>query len=132
MDQTAALAPTGGIFSRIGRFFKPVPLMGYLIGFLVCVFWEKMAGEGLSAMLGLPKMPILFGIVTIFKVVAGMVNLLIKGDAFNWVTLIQIPMALVYFSVTYLIPLALICRLAAKPANVLAGYLQRFPLIVSA
>ncbi|BBO80558.1 hypothetical protein DSCO28_11240 [Desulfosarcina ovata subsp. sediminis] len=132
MDQTATLHPTEGMFLRIGHFFKPVPLMGYLVGFLVCVLWEQLAGDGLSAILGLPKMPVLFGILTIFKVVAGVVNLLIKGDAFDWATLVQIPTALVYLTVIYLVPLTLVCRLSVKPANTLARFLQGFPLIVTA
>ena len=101
MDETLAPKQTGGIFYRVGLFFKPVPLLGYLLGFLVCVLWEQLAGEGLSSLLGLPKMPILFGLLTIFKVIAGIVNFLIKGDAFNWARLIEIPMALVYLSVIY-------------------------------
>ena len=132
MDETLAPKQTGGIFYRVGLFFKPVPLLGYLLGFLVCVLWEQLAGEGLSSLLGLPKMPILFGLLTIFKVLAGIVNFLIKGDAFHWARLVEIPMALVYLTVIYLIPLALVARAAVKPANAIARYLQKFPLIVTA
>ena len=132
MDETLAPKRTGGIFNRVGLFFKPVPLLGYLLGFLACVLWEQLAGEGLSSLLGLPKMPVLFGLLTTFKVLAGVVNYLIKGDAFNWATLMQIPMAVVYMTVIYLIPIALVARAAVKPANSLARYLQGFPLIVTA
>ena len=132
MDETLAPKRTGGIFNRVGLFFKPVPLLGYLLGFLACVLWEQLAGEGLSSLLGLPKMPVLFGLLTTFKVLAGVVNFLIKGDAFNWATLMQIPTAVVYMTVIYLIPLALVARAAVKPANSLARYLQGFPLIVTA
>ena len=132
MDQSATLQPTGGRFARIGQFFKPVPLLGYLLGFLVCVLWEQLAGVGFAALLGLPKMPVLFGILTIFKVLAGIVNLLIKGEPFVWSTLVQIPAALAYFAVIYVLPLVLVARLTIRPANTLARYLQKFPLIVSA
>ena len=132
MDETLAPKQTGGIFNRVGLFFKPVPLLAYLVGFLACVLWEQLAGEGLASLLGLPKMPVLFGLLTTFKVLAGVVNYLIKGDAFNWATLVQIPMAVVYMTVIYLIPLALVARAAVKPANSLARYLQGFPLIVTA
>jgi hypothetical protein len=46
-----------------------------LLGFIACVLWEQLAGEGLTSVLGLPKMPVLFGLLTIFKVLAGVVNL---------------------------------------------------------
>lgn len=132
MDETPTPKKTGGIYHRLGLFFRPVPLLGYLLGFLACVLWEQLAGQGLSSLLGLPKMPVLFGLLTIFKVVAGIVNFLIKGDAFNWATLIQIPMAVVYMTVIYLVPLALVSRAVVKPANAVARYLQGFPLILTA
>jgi branched-chain amino acid transport system permease protein len=132
MDETLAPKQTGGIFHRLGLFFKPVPLLGYLLGFMACVLWEQLAGEALTSVLGLPKMPVLFGLLTIFKVLAGVINFLIKGDAFNWATLVQIPAALVYLSVIYLIPLTLVARAVVRPANALARFLQGFPLIVTA
>jgi branched-chain amino acid transport system permease protein len=131
MDDTHATRQTG-VFQKLGRFLKPVPLLGYLIGFLACALWEVMAGEGLASALGLPKMPVLFGLITIFKVLAGMVNLLVRGDAFDWATLVHIPTALIYLTVVYLIPLMVVCRVVAKPANDLARFFQRFPLIVTA
>ena len=54
MDETLAPKQTGGIFHRVGLFFKPVPLLGYLLGFLACALWEQLAGEGLTSLLGLP------------------------------------------------------------------------------
>ena len=132
MDETHAPQQTGGIFYRVGLFFKPVPLLGYLIGFLACVLWEQQAGEGLSSLLGLPKMPVLFGLLTIFKVLAGIIDFLIKGDAFNWATLVQIPMALVYLTVIYLVPLTIVARVTVAPANAIARYLQGFPLFITA
>lgn len=132
MDETRAPKPAGTLFQRISLFFRPVPLLGYILGFLVCVLLEQTAGEGLSSLLGLPKMPVLFGLLTIFKVLAGVVNLLIKGDSFDWAMLVQIPGALAYLTVVYLIPLAIVARAAVRPANAVAGYLQRFPLLVTA
>jgi branched-chain amino acid transport system permease protein len=82
--------------------------------------------------LGLPKMPVLFGLLSIFKVLAGVVNFLIKGSAFDWSTLVQIPAAIVYMSVIYLIPLVLVARAVVRPANALARYLQGFPLLITA
>jgi branched-chain amino acid transport system permease protein len=131
LDETATMKKTGSLVSRAGEFFRPVPMLGYLLGFLVCVLWEREAGVHLASFLGLPNMPALFGILAIFKVLAGLVNLLIHGSAFNWATLVQIPMALTYLAVIYLIPLALVARVTVRPANAVAGYFQRFPLIVT-
>ena len=52
MDETLAPKQTGGIFHRVGLFFKPVPLLGYLLGFLACSLWEQLAGEGLTIVIG--------------------------------------------------------------------------------
>jgi branched-chain amino acid transport system permease protein len=132
MDESLAPKQFAGLSNRIGLFFKPVPLLGFLLGFLVCVLWEQQAGEKLTALLGLPKMPVLFGLLTTFKVIAGIVNLLIKGAEFDPSTLAHIPAALIYFAVIYLIPLALAARIVSKPANTVARYLQGMPLIASA
>jgi branched-chain amino acid transport system permease protein len=131
LDETAALKKNGSLIFRAGKFFKPVPMLGYLFGFLVCVLWEQAAGGHLSTFLGLGNMPPLFGILAIFNVLAGLVNLLIHGSAFNWATLVRIPMALIYLSVIYLIPLALVVRVTVRPANALARYLQAFPLLIT-
>ena len=73
---TSTAAPQGGI---IQRWVAPVPLLGFLFGFLVCVLLETALGEPLAVLLGLPKMPVLFGLLTIFKVIAGLVDLVLKG-----------------------------------------------------
>jgi branched-chain amino acid transport system permease protein len=132
MDETLAPKKAGGVFSRADQLFKPVPLLGYLFGFFACVIWEQFIGDGLASVLGLPKMPVLFGLVTIFKVLAGIVSLLIKGNAFDWTTLVHIPAAVAYFFVVYLAPLTLVARATANLANGIARALQKFPLIVSA
>ena len=118
-----------GLFKRL---YGGAPLLAILLGFLVCSLWEMIIGETLAAALGLPKMPIMFGLVTIAKVLAGLIWLLIKGTPFEAATLIQIPTAIIYFIAVYAIPLALVIRLTAKPANAIARTLQQFPLIVTA
>ena len=132
MDDALVPEQAGSILYRVNLFFKPVPLLGYLLGFLACVSWEQWIGVGLSSILGLPKMPVLFGLLTIFKVLAGIINLLIKGDVFEWTTLMYIPAALAYLIVIYLIPLSLIAVATVKPANVVARFLQRYSLLFSA
>ena len=121
-----------GIKYFFQRFFAGVPLLGFLWGFLACVLWEQMFGDPLASVLWLPKMPILFGLVTIFKVLAGLINLVIKGAPFESATLIHIPMALVYFIIVYAAPLAIVARLTLRPANATARRLQQLPLIITA
>jgi branched-chain amino acid transport system permease protein len=122
----------GGFKNRVAGIFKPVPLLGYLLAFLICVLWEQLAGGWLAGHLGLGKIPVLFGIVSIFKVIAGLVNFALKGAALKAMTLLDIPAALIYLSVVYLVPMAVAARLLAGPANAVARYLQRFPLVFSA
>ena len=109
----------------IARFFAPIPFLGYLLGFLVCVLIETVAGGRLAEILGLPKTPVLFGIVTIFKVVAGMVNAVLKDAVFESAALVHIPMAILYVGIVYLAPLLVVSRLTAVPANGVARLLQR-------
>ncbi|MGD9212616.1 MAG: hypothetical protein PVI90_17665, partial [Desulfobacteraceae bacterium] len=131
MVDTKTSLNTSGLWAALGRIFKPVPLLGYLLGFLVCVLWEKGIGSQLAALLGLAKMPILFGLVTIFKVIAAMVNYVIKDAAFDPVRLLQIPKALIYFALIYLLPFVLITKLVAKPANALVIKLQKVSLLLT-
>jgi branched-chain amino acid transport system permease protein len=132
MDETNAPKKGGGIQKITGRLFGSVPLLGYLLAFLACVLWELLAGEPLSRMLGLPQVPMFFGILTIFKVLAALVDYLLKEAPLNGAVLVQIPAALIYFMVIYFAPLVVVARLTVKPANLMARYLQRFPLAVSA
>jgi branched-chain amino acid transport system permease protein len=121
-----------GIRGLFKRLYGGAPLLAILLGFLACSLWEMLIGGTLSSALGLPKMPIMFGLVTVARVLAGLIWLLIKGTPFDAATLIHVPMAIVYFIVIYAVPLALVIRLTTKPANTIAGSLQRFPLIVTA
>ena len=77
-----------GLFHKV---YGGAPLLGILLGFLVCTLWEMMIGEALASLLLLPKMPILFGLVTVSKVFAGLINLAIKGTPFEWYSLIHVP-----------------------------------------
>ena len=67
----------------LGRYFKSVPFLGYLVAFLVCVVWENLAGQTLADLLGMPKIPVLFGLVTIFKAIAAIVDAVFKDAAFS-------------------------------------------------
>jgi branched-chain amino acid transport system permease protein len=121
-----------GIRGLFQRLYGGAPLLAILIGFLVCSLWETLIGESLSSVLGLPKMPIMFGLVTVAKVLAGLIWLLIKGTPFDPATLLHVPTAIIYFALTYAAPLALVIRVTTKPANAVARALQKFPLLVTA
>lgn len=122
----------GGLKSAISRYAEPIPFLGYLLAFLVCVLWEHLAGQPLAAALGLSKIPVLFGLVNIFKAVAGIVYHFLKDTPFEAGSLLLVPTALIYFMVIYLVPGAVIARLIATPANLAARCMQRLPLVFSA
>ena len=126
------LSNTGEKKGVIVRLFEPVPLLGFLFGFLACVLLEKAIGAQLAELFGLPKMPILFGLVTIFKVIAGVVNLAFKGTAFDWGTLIHIPMAVVYFGLIYVLPVVVVSRITAGFANIVSAGLHKSSVLISA
>jgi branched-chain amino acid transport system permease protein len=126
-----AISPGRGP-SAVRRILGPAPLLGLLTGALACVLIERFFGQQVSDLLHLPKMPVLFGILTISKVVAGLVNALFKGAAFEGIELLQIPAAGVYFAVVYLLPLIGVGRITAGAANRAAAALARMPLPASA
>ena len=132
MAETTEQQQPKGVRGLIHRFYGSAPLLGILLGFLACTFWENIIGKALASVLLLPKMPILFGLVTMSKVFAGLFNLVIKGSPFELFTLIHVPMALIYFGVVYAVPLAIVVRLTVRPANAVARSLQQLPLIVTA
>ncbi len=130
-EPTTTTAPrhTSGILQRL---FGPVPLLGFLLGALACVLLERTAGEWLVAALNLEKIPVLFGIITVFKAVADVINWMFKDAAYDPTSLIDIPKAVFYFVVVYLVPLTLVARAVAPSMNRLAGRLQQLPLILPA
>ena len=132
MTQTQSTTSPGEGRNALDRIFGSAPLLGLLIGALAAVLIEQIFGERLSEILKLPKMPVLFGILTISKAVAEVGNTLFKGTAFQAGSLVQIPAAVIYFCIVYLVPLIGIGRLSAGPANRAAQALARMPLLVSA
>ena len=102
-----------GVKNALGRLFASVPLLGFLFGFLACVLVEMAVGDQLANLLQLSKIPVLFGIVTIFKAIAGVINTLFKGAEFDPWTIVHIPMALIYFSIVYLAPITIVARLTS-------------------
>ncbi len=65
MESTDTL-PVGRI-QTVRAFFANVPMLGWLAGILCTVLIEHLFGKPLSYLLYLPKMPVLFGCLIMFK-----------------------------------------------------------------
>jgi len=106
----------GGLRSRkrklrkkIHQFFSAVPLLGWLFGAFMAVMLEHLIGLDIANLLGLSRIPVLFGCVLALK----------KPT--------MIPGALFYVISIYILPVAAIARLTALPANRIAGSLLSLP-----
>lgn len=90
---------------RIRESFSQVPLLAWLAGILVAVLLERFLGDPLSEILGLPKIPALFGTVTVLKK-----PLLIPGT-------------IAFLFLIYVLPVAIIPRLLGSSLNRLVDWL---------
>ncbi len=106
-------AKTGQTLAKLWRPFVHVPLLGWLTGILLAVFLEQMVGQPLSQMLGLGKIPVLFGLLIVLK------------------TPLLVPGALLYAVLIYLLPIGIVVKLIENPANKAAAWLLRYPMWVS-
>ncbi len=114
-DRTESLRP--GIRTRLRKLWEPysrTPLLGWLGGALVAVLLEQMVGTFWARVLGMSKVPALFGF-----------DIVLKEPAL-------IPSAILYVSVIYLLPIALVARLGATLANRAAAKLLSTSIVVSA
>ena len=102
-----------GIGKVTGDFFSSVPLLAWFSGALVAVLLEHLMGDNLSEFLGLDKIPVLFGCVVMLK------------------EPMRIPGVIGYVLLVYALPVAIIGKLTARPANRAAAVLLKFPLIFS-
>lgn len=99
-------------FLRLRRFVGDIPLLAWLFGGLVSVIVEHLVGQSLATLLGLPKIPVLFGF------------LLALGEP------LLFPGALVYVMVIYLLVVIVVGKLTARPFNLLAAGLVRWPIVI--
>ena len=99
---------------RTMRGFSQVPLLGWLAAAFIAVVIEIQWGTPLARALGLPKIPVLFGVILALK----------QPHLF--------PGAVMYLLLVYGLPLAVVSRLGAGIANRAAGAFLRLPLWVSA
>ncbi len=103
-------APESGLKSKIGRLFSRVPIIGWLFGALVAVILEQIVGMPLALALGLPKIPVLFGFVTVLK------------------KPMLVPSTMLFVLLIYFLPIVIIARLSLEPANRLAEKLINFSM----
>ncbi|MBS1253422.1 MAG: hypothetical protein MAG451_02471 [Anaerolineales bacterium] len=103
----------GQLLNRIWAPFSQVPLLGWLLGALIAVALEQLLGTYLARILGMIKIPALFGFAIVLKDLA------------------LIPSAILYVLLIYVLPVAVIARLSASLANRLAAKLLSFPMWVS-
>jgi branched-chain amino acid transport system permease protein len=93
----------------IKRSFGRVPLLSWLFGLLAAVLIEYEAGEPLAEGLGLPKVPVLFGFLTILKAPA------------------LIPATVLYVFMIYIVVPCVVARLSQNIGNRILSQLVRFP-----
>jgi branched-chain amino acid transport system permease protein len=94
--------------------FSDVPIFGWLSGILAAVLIEYFLGyDYISLVLGLPKIPVLFGTLVILK------------------HPIMIPSVLAYDIIVYLIPVLVVSKFTAPMTNKIAGILEKMPVFFS-
>jgi branched-chain amino acid transport system permease protein len=102
-----------GLARRIRAAFSQTPALGWLLGILAAVVLEHTFGSIAAAMLGFPKIPVLFGCVIMLK------------------KPFLIPSTIIYLGLVYVLPIALIAKFSAPRVNRLAAALLRYPIWVS-
>ena len=99
---------------KIRALFSSVPTLGWLLGVFTAVMLEKFFGIELAHAVGLPKIPALFGI-----------DIMLKKP-------LLIPNAAIFTTLIYVLPICIVAIMTARPANLIAKALLRFPIFVSA
>jgi branched-chain amino acid transport system permease protein len=100
--------------ARILRvFFSSIPLLAWLIGVLVAVLCEKAVGLWVADAVGLPRIPVLFGILFMLKEPS------------------LIPAALLYTTMIYIVPSCITARIVSPLANRAAELLLRVSVSLS-
>ncbi len=127
--------------------FAQVPLLGWLLGALVAVILEQLIGTPLARVLGMSKMPVLFGVDLLFESLGVLADYLTAVFAWAWGgaaavppfpveailrELALIPPALLYVLLVYILPVAVVTRLTRSLANRLSAWLLSFHMLASA
>lgn len=93
------------------NWFSQVPLLSWLFGALIAVLLERLLGDPLAEVLGLPKIPVLFGFVTMLK------------------KPLLIPSTILYVILIFGVPIGAVARVSASMANRLLVKLLTFPIL---
>jgi branched-chain amino acid transport system permease protein len=97
--------------NTVKNWFSQVPLLSWLFGALIAVLLERLLGDPLAEVLGLPKIPVLFGFVTMLK------------------KPLLIPSTILYIILIFGVPIGAVARLSASMANRLLVKLLTFPIL---
>jgi len=101
------------LWNRLTARFSQIPLLAWLLGALAAVLVEYLLGSPLARVLGLGKIPPLFGFSIIFSKPA------------------LIPSVLIYIFVVYVLPTLIVARLSRTVANKIAAWLLNYPMVIS-
>ena len=99
-------------FIRLRQFLGDVPLLAWLFGGLISVLIEQQIGDRLASLLGLPKIPVLFGFMLAMK------------------EPLMLPGALAYVLVLYVLTIVLIGKMTARPFNLMATKMIQWPIAI--
>jgi branched-chain amino acid transport system permease protein len=115
MEGTSEKLSSPSILSKINirAWVSQVPLLGWLIGFLIAVGLEMAIGTPLARSLGLPKAPVLFGFIIMLK------------------KPLLIPSAFLYLLLIYLLPIGLVMRFGSAVLNRTAAKLADISTVFS-
>ena len=111
------LTPRQRVRAALSKLWKPyrsVPLLGWLLAALAAVGLEQFIGLPLARVLGMSKIPALFGALEILS------------DP------LLIPSALLFLILIYILPMGIVARFTAPFTNKIAAKLMNYPLIVTA
>ncbi len=106
--------PKNGFRAWLQKIVGCIPLIGCLGAIFVAVLIEYYLGDLISYYLGLPKIPVLFGFLTVLKK-----PLLLPGT-------------MGYLILVYGLPILLIAKSIRQPANRLAAFLDKGPVSIGA
>ncbi len=111
-EKAASTERANNRFGWIRTYVAGVPLLAWLLGALVSVLLEQALGDVLTDLVGLPKIPVLFGCMIMLKEPT------------------LIPSALVYVALIYGAPILLLGKLLARPGNWMAARMISWPIAI--
>jgi len=103
----------GKLTATVRDLINTVPTIGWLFGALAAVFAELIFGDLVAMVVGLPKIPVLFGTLIVLK------------------KPLFIPSAFIYMLIIYILPIYVVTRFSRGPANRLATKLDNLPIWIS-